>query len=512
MKRPLAVLVLLVASGLACRTQSMAGKGPPQGLREPAVAGRFYPAEPMALRRAVEKFLGDAVPPKAGTPVALVAPHAGYIFSGQIAADAWRQAEGREVDLVVILGTNHTVPPFRGAAVHPGGGFRTPLGVAEIDRGAAGALIAADAEVAWNGEAHAGEHSVEVQIPFAQVLFPKAKILPLVVGDADPAACERLGQALGAALRGRKLLVVASSDLSHYPSAADAPAVDRAVLAAVARMDGDAVRAAASREMSRGTRGLSTCACGEGPILAAISAARSLGATRGVVASYAHSGDVPVGDPHRVVGYGAVAFAGGAGGPDTGALDPPPAASPDAPLDAADRKALLGLARETIDRYLSTGTVPWPRGLSPRTRRPSGAFVTLTKDGQLRGCIGNMSAGVPLDRVVGAMALRAAFNDARFPPVAPEELPRIRVEISILTPLSPVAGPGDIVVGRDGVLLSKGGRQAVFLPQVATEQGWSRDTMLDQLCLKAGLPAGCWRKGATFSVFRSEILREGEAP
>ncbi len=141
--RRLPAAVLLVACCLACRTPSQAERGP-AAAREPAVAGRFYPAFPAALRLAVESFLRDAVPRKPGRPVALVAPHAGYIFSGQIAADAWRQAQGEEIDLVVILGTNHTAPGFRGVAIDPGGGFRTPLGVAETDRIASDALIAAD--------------------------------------------------------------------------------------------------------------------------------------------------------------------------------------------------------------------------------------------------------------------------------------------------------------------------------------------------------------------------------
>lgn len=508
MKR-VAVVVLLVACCLACRTPTQAGREP-AAARDPAVAGRFYPDSAAPLRLAVEAYLRDAVPRKADRPVALIAPHAGYIFSGQIAADAWRQAQGDPVDLVVILGTNHTAPPFAGVAIDPGSGFRTPLGVAETDRAAAEALIAADPDCRFDAGVHAREHSVEVQVPFVQVLFPKAKILPAVVGSADPGLCDRLGRALGAVLRGRKGLVVASSDLSHYPSASDADAVDRRVLEAAARLDPEALRAAIRDGMSRGVPGLSTCACGEAPILAALSAARALGATRGTVVSYANSGDVAVGEPDRVVGYGAVAFGAGPPGADTSALEGGEDAPGPGGFGAADRRALLALARETIRRYLESGTIPLSRGLSARARARRGAFVTLTKGGELRGCIGRMSPGARLDQVVGAMALQAALRDPRFPPVTPEEVPGLRIEISVLTPMRPVAGAGEIVVGRDGVLLSKDGRSAVFLPQVATEQGWGRDEMLDHLCLKAGLPAGSWKSGARFSVFQAEVFREGE--
>ena len=286
--------------------------------------------------------------------------------------------------------------------------------------------------------------------------------------------------------------------------------LDRKVLRAAAGLDPRAFRAANADVMSRGVAGLVTGACGEAPVLAAMAAAREMGATRGTVVSYANSGDVAVGDPGRVVGYGAVVFTNGPPGADTAALDLPRDDGVPGPLDAADKRALLALARETIRRYLETGTIPLSRGLSARARAPRGAFVTLTRDGALRGCIGRMAPDARLDRVVGAMALEAALSDPRFPPVAAAELAGLRIEISVLTPMRPVSGPGDVVVGRDGVLLSKDGRSAVFLPQVATEQGWGRDEMLDNLCLKAGLPAGSWRSGAKLSVFQADVFREGE--
>ncbi len=500
-------IVQLLAVSILAGVQAFAFPGKEANMREPAVADKFYPADPRALRAAVEAFLRDAVPARAKKPYALIVPHAGYIFSGQIAADAFRQAQGGGYDLVVILGANHAAPPFPGAALHPGTGFRTPLGTAEIDGELVRALAAADPAFILDAKVHAAEHSVEVQVPFVQVLFPAARIIPAVVGSSDPALCEKLGRALGKALAGRKALVVASTDLSHYPAAADAGKTDRKVLSAMATLDPFPLLKAVEEEMARGVPGLDTCVCGEAPVLVAMAAARALGAKRGVVASYANSGDALVGEPGRVVGYGAVAFDAGSGGPDISAL----AALPDppaGPLDAGDKKALLAFARATIARYLATGTLPLPRALPPRTRRPQGAFVTLKERGELRGCIGDMSSGSPLGKTVGVMALQAAFNDGRFRPVAASELSGLTVEISALTPMKPVAGWKDIVVGRDGVLLRKEGRTAVFLPQVAGEQGWTREQMLDQLCLKAGLPAGCWKEGASFMVHQAEVFGE----
>jgi len=500
---PLAALTILCATAADCEAGVKASA---QKERSPAVAGKFYPDDPAKLAAAVKGYLEDALPPAGGRPIALVVPHAGYVFSGQIAADAFRQASGHDYDLVVILGTNHTTPGFNGVSVYDGTGYRTPLGVAKIDTEVAAALREADPSFAYRPGVHAREHSVEVAVPFVQVALPEARIVTAVVGKPDLDLCTRFGEALAGVLKGRKALVVASSDLSHYPDYEDAVAADRRTLTAIAALDPKAAQAAIRKEMRKPAPGLSTCACGEAPVLAAMTAARALGATRGVVLSYANSGDTAFGRPTRVVGYGAVAYYAGPGKTDTRALRDPEVAGPEAALSAEDKEALLDIARSTIDRYLRSGTVPLARGFSPVLWRKQGAFVTLEKKGQLRGCIGHMAEDAPLGRVVGTMALQAAFQDSRFSPLRLEEWPEVEIEISVLTPFKRVAGYEEIEVGRDGVLMHKGGRRAVFLPQVATEHNWDRDTMLDRLCRKAGLPAGCWREGAEFHTFQADVF------
>ena len=298
-------------------------------VRMPAVAGSFYPADPRRLAVEVNALLGQARPPRGGRPVALVVPHAGFAVSGRLAADGWRQAQGHRYDLVVLLGTNHTAGYFTGVSVFLGGGFRTPLGVVEVDEPAAAGLLAADRDCSSDPAPHEREHSIEVQLPFVQTVLPGVPILPVVVGDEDPRLCARLGVALANVLAGRRPLIVASSDLSHFPSYEDALAADRAVLAAMARLDPDALRETIAREEGAGRRGLDTCACGLAPVLAAMTAARTLGATRGTVISRACSGDAPPGDRSRVVGYGAVRFTAGEPGADLAALDEPaPHSSP----------------------------------------------------------------------------------------------------------------------------------------------------------------------------------------
>jgi AmmeMemoRadiSam system protein B/AmmeMemoRadiSam system protein A len=483
--------------------------GNSKAVREPAVAGQFYPAQPAALKQALEAYLRDAVPPKPDRPIAIVVPHASYIYSAQIAADAWRQAGRHRYDTVVLLGTNHTGAATGRVSVYSGAGFRTPLGTVQVDKTIVDALLKEDPTSMLDQAAHASEHSIEVHVPFVQYLFPGAKIVAAVVGTQDPASCARFGRALGKVLKDRQALIVASSDLSHYPSARDAASVDRRTLEAIASLSPDRLHSSAQAEMQRGIPDLVTTACGEAPIMAAMTAAMLLGATRGTIVSYANSADVAVGDPARAVGYGAVVFTAGERGSDTSALTPQPAPK-DAPLTAADKKALLQLARETLWRYLNTETLPLARGLDPKLQRERGVFVTLKKRGDLRGCIGNITGGAPLCRLVSMMALEAALNDPRFSKVQPKELDSLEIEISVLTPPRSIRAPQEIVVGRDGVILSKSGRSAVFLPQVATEQGWGLEEMLDNLSLKAGLPAGAWRTGASFSVFQAEVFGEAE--
>jgi AmmeMemoRadiSam system protein B/AmmeMemoRadiSam system protein A len=508
----LAIVIVIAAMGPAAADAGAPASTPTaKEIREPAVADQFYPGSAKALREAVRRFLQDAPPPAATRPVAIVVPHAGYAFSGEIAAEGWRYASARAPELVVILGTNHTVAGFNGAAISPASGFRTPLGVVEVDRETAEAIIRADPEVVFDARPHEREHSIEVQIPFVQVLFPAAKILPLVVGAPDLGLCNRLGQALARVLRGRNVLIVASSDLSHYPAVRDAEAVDRKVLAAIASFDPAGVRSVIHAQMSRGVNSLVTCACGEAPILAAMTAAKELGATRGTVLRYGNSAESPLGDEDRVVGYGALAFVSGPGGVDIHALDPQAPPPTNGLLDAQAKSALLAYARETLVRFMETQTTPSARRLPPAAALRRGAFVTLNEHGQLRGCIGQIVPERTLGTTVGRMALAAALSDDRFQPVAKEELPSIEIEISVLSPTKPVA-VNDIVVGRDGVVLAKEGRRAVFLPQVATEQRWGRGEMLDHLCQKADLPRDCWHEGAVFEAFQADVFGEAKQP
>ncbi len=506
MKRINSVTIMILA---VCLAPFVSGASGP-GVREPAVAGRFYPGDPDVLRNAVRAYLENAVKQSGERPVAIIAPHAGYIYSGQIAADAFNQAAGNDYDIVVILGANHTSPGFAGVSVYPEAGYKTPLGTAMIDVELVKKLQKENRDVIFRESVHSGEHSVEVMVPFIQMLFSNVKIVTAVVGSPDIKLCERFGKSLARILNGKNPLIVASSDLSHYPKYDDAKQVDGKTLEAFAKMDLAGVAATLGNLMSKNTPNLSTCACGQAPAMAAIAAAKTLGANCGEIVSYSNSGDAAVGDRSRVVGYGAVVFS-----KDDSCKKPKPkktskTSNAKAGYTAGQKKALLSFARETIKQALTAGTAPLARGFDPILQNKQGAFVTLNKGGRLRGCIGHMQEDTPLCQIVGTMALQAAFNDRRFRPVRMAELRDIEIEISVLTPFRQVDGVDDIKVGRDGVVIKKDGRSAVFLPQVAPEQGWTRDEMLDHLSAKAGLPKNGWKNGARFFTFQANVFSEAD--
>jgi AmmeMemoRadiSam system protein A len=302
-------------------------------------------------------------------------------------------------------------------------------------------------------------------------------------------------------------LVVTSSDLSHYPQFDDAIKVDNNTLKTIAGLNPKKIVEEMENELDKNTPQLVTCACGEAPILAAVSFANEVGANRASIISYSNSGYNPIGSANKVVGYGAVVISEG---------------KPFIPQDVdsivtnnsyvlteSDKISLLKYARETLQQYFETQSVPLPRNINAMLKIKRGAFVTLNKNEQLRGCIGHMSEDTPLCTMVGAMALQAAFNDTRFSPLTKEELSQVEIEISVLTPFTQIKSADEIKLGRDGVIVKKGNKQAVFLPQVANETGWSKEKFLDQLCYKAGLNAGDWKDAELFT-FQADVFGEAD--
>jgi AmmeMemoRadiSam system protein B/AmmeMemoRadiSam system protein A len=502
----LAASILVLAWGCGGTEESKEGRaamrsGDAPLVRPPVVAGQFYPGDAATLGRDVERFLEQADP--AGVPgriVGLVAPHAGYVYSGGVAAHAYRLLERGQFDVAVVLAPSHRVP-FGGASVFLGDAYQTPLGLVPVDTELSRRLADVSPLVSYRPEAHRYEHSLEVQLPFLQKTLGDFKLVAVVMGRNDVAQCESIADALADLLRDRRALVVASTDLSHYHSQTEAVTLDQVVLRHVEQFDPKGLLA----DMSRGE-----CeACGAIPMATAMMASRQLGATGAVVLKYATSGDV-TGDHSAVVGYMAAALYADTDTTDTTTNSPKPDGHEEWPALSPDaQRELLKMARETIAGYLENGSVSHFEPVLDELRSKRGVFVTLTENGMLRGCIGHHEPDAPLYRLVPEMAVAAAFRDPRFPPLTSEEFSRIHIKISAyLTPVYRIASPSEYELGAHGIILEKGGCAATFLPEVPVEQGWDRETTFEHLCLKAGLPRGAWREGSSLRVYKTQVFEE----
>jgi hypothetical protein len=456
-----------------------------------------YRNDPEELARRVDAMLSEAPPPaRREAPVGIVVPHAGYIYSGPIAAYAYRAVQDKDYDTVVVIGLSHR-EPFQGISVLDAESFQSPLGAIPCDREMIASMLQAHRAITYRPGAHDNEHSLEVQIPFLQRSLKDFRIVMAVIGSRDPEAEEAFAALLAREAAGKKLLMVASSDFSHYYPYDLANRMDRVALHSVLALD--------SEGLSRDIRARKCEMCGLRPVQTLVAAARRMGIRRGDLLRQANSGDT-AGPRDRVVGYAAVAFYG-----DEEADQPVETKErASSALDPSSKRELMAIARGAIEGIVRDGRAPGPVSDNPALQTPRGAFVTIKINGRLRGCIGNFGIrnAKPLFRTVSEMAVAAAVQDPRFPPLSKKELPKIEVEISALSPLRPISDVGEIEVGRHGLYITKGGRSGVLLPQVAAEYGWDRATFLEQTCRKAGLGPGEWKEGAVISVFEAEVFGE----
>ena len=458
-------------------------------VRPAAVAGAFYEGEKEALAANVAALLAEAkkqVQVRPGPPPkALIVPHAGYVYSGPVAASAYALLTGARglVTRVVLLGPAHRVF-LRGLALPDARAFRTPLGEVPLDRELV-SRIAGMPQVGINGEAHRLEHSLEVQLPFLQTILGDFTLLPLVVGQASP---QEVAEVLDTVRGGPETLIVVSSDLSHYLKSSLAREIDSRTAQAILDLDPEIVPEEA---------------CGAFPVNGLLVAARKWHLSPFEV-DLRNSGDT-AGTPDQVVGYGSFAF-----------FDEKPGgrAGTEAEEEAVDGTRLVDLAREAVEVRLGHGTLSRPEGM-PWLSRPGATFVTLTKHGNLRGCIGTLESFRPLLEDLRANAVGAAFHDPRFPPVVRGELDRIRFEVSLFSspePLS-VAGERELLERLrpevDGLVLALGRARATFLPQV-WEQLSEPEEFVRHLKEKAGLPPDFWSEGLRFWRYGVQKWKEDD--
>ncbi len=462
-------------------------------IKEPSVAGAFYPDNPKELSAMVDKFIASAAPEAIGGEIfTLISPHAGYGFSGETAAFGYKLLKDKSYKTVVIIGTGHHYA-FSGVSVYPEGSFATPLGNIPVDEEFAQKLLGRDKEIYFEPRAFEKEHSVEVQLPFLQKVFTDYgwKIVPLVMGDCTLSTCKELSALLKEAIALRKdVLVVVSTDMYHGYDYDEANKVDSFTLSYIKNMDAEG--------LYYGLREEKLQLCGGFGVVSAIILSKSLGNGKVEILKHTNSAEVTNKKIKGVwtVGYASLAILQEKGDK--------------AMLNKEERKKLLGIARKSIETYLKSGKKLELNEADPLLLKEMGAFVTLNEHGELRGCIGNLVGQGPLYLTVRDMAIEAATGDPRFPAVVPDELKNIDIEISVLSPMQRIDNPDKIRLGTDGVLVRKGFRSGVFLPQVATETGWTKEEFMSNLCAhKAGLEPDAWKdKDTEISTFTAEVFSE----
>ncbi|KPL20591.1 MAG: hypothetical protein AMS23_10705 [Bacteroides sp. SM1_62] len=471
--------------------------------RPPAVAGSFYSGDPDILRKDLEFLFSRALPGStSGQVLAVIAPHAGYPFSGEVAASSYRQVDAtRSYKNVFVIGSSHSYA-FEGAAIYQSGDFETPLGVVPVNHNLALELTKRESAFIKDEQAHRNEHSLEVQLPFLQYYLEKDfQLVPILLGTRSPSTCQKIARALEPYLNEDNLFVI-SADFSHYPDYRNATEVDIRTAKAICSNSTEEFLSTIDENLEKNIPNLATSACAWPAILTLLyMTEQKMDDISYKLVQYQNSGDSQHGDKSRVVGYCAIAVS--LAGSKTEARFM---------LSTQDKKDLLDIARLTLDNYIGKGLIQPVKNdhYSAALKTHTGAFVTLQKNGNLRGCIGRFEPDQPLYQVVRDMTISASTKDYRFKPVTPAELDEIELEISVLTPLIRIQDPSEIMLGLHGIYIKKGAKSGTFLPQVATQTGWTLEEFLGH-CARDKVHIGWYGwKDAEIYTYEALIFSEHE--
>lgn len=471
-----------------------------KNIRKAACAGDWYPKSPVELTKQIAAFFAESEKiPLENSISALIVPHAGYIYSGKTAAKAYKQLEGKQFDTVVVVAPSHKVF-FQGCSVFDGDGYATPLGVVEIDTELSEKIGTILPNVYLSNMGHGagedrGEHALELQLPFLQVVLGKFKLVAIIMGDQEESTINALSEVLAGNLSETNTLLVASTDLSHFHSEKQANRLDGELKKVLEKYDPELL-------MDKLEKG-KTEACGGGIVASVLKATKRMGGSRVEIFEYTTSGAV-TGDFDEVVGYlSAAVISGKEVIQKKRSLLGVPVAKPknEFMITAADELQLKEIAKNAIEARLNNKSYSAP--VSEKFNIKRGLFVTLKIHGELRGCIGTIKAREPLYDAVANMAIAAAFEDPRFVEISEQDFEAVEIEISILSPLKRVHDISEIKVGRDGLLINLEMHSGLLLPQVASENNWDVIQFVEQTCLKAGLPKNSY-KDRTAELYRFE--------
>ncbi len=470
--------------------------------RKPVVSGQFYPDNKEALQTTLIDLFSKAEKRAFHEPVAaVIAPHAGYVYSGVVAASSYNQIDPEtEYDNIFILGTSHR-ESFEGASIYSEGHYETPLGTVKVNRDLAHQLIEEYDKFHFRESAHNNEHSLEVQLPFLQYHLEKPfQIVPVVTGTHDPKVCEKIGNALKPYFNERNLFII-STDFSHYPNYNDAKKIDEATANAVTSNSVQRLIQTIRANTNKDVKNLLTSMCGWPSVLSLLSVTEGQDDIVARKILYENSGD-RMSDKSRVVGYWSIVFYRKQTENRDMSFE----------INSKEKEVLLDIARNTLENFIRHGIIPEvdESKITKTLETPAGAFVTLHKKGELRGCIGRFKPEKPLYKVVQDMAIASSTQDVRFPEVSEDELDEIDIEISVLTPMERVSSVDEIELGKHGVYIKKGNRAGTFLPQVAEMTNWSKEEFLGHCARdKAGLRWNEWKDGETeLYTYRAIIINE----
>lgn len=463
--------------------------------RKPAVAGRFYAGSKETLTKDINQLFSLAKERKSDA-VAVISPHAGYVFSGEVAASAINQINpNKHYKNIFVIASSHT-SYFEGASIYNTGNYETPLGEVKVNTALCNELIKSSNIFSFYPDAHKTEHSIEVQLPLLQVhLKNDFQIVPIVVGASDAKTSKDVADALKPYWNDDNIFIV-SSDFSHYPNYDNAIKMDLETASAICSSNPDSLINFLNESKKQNISNLSTNCCAWNSVLVLMHLAGDNFDYNMI--QYKNSGDSEYGDHDRVVGYWAISL--------TKKTDK------SFNLSDEDKIQLLKLARNAAESKVKEGKMPDVSQIifSENLNEKCGAFVTFHKNLDLRGCIGRFEPNMPLYQVVEEMAIAAAINDYRFSPISLDELGLVDIEISVLTPMVKIDSIEQIVLGKHGIYISKNGRGGTFLPQVATDTGWTLDEFLGHCARdKASIGYDGW-KNADIYTYEAIIFSEKE--
>lgn len=466
--------------------------------RMPAVAGQFYPSIKSDLISTLQDLFSEAIAPLNENVLAIISPHAGYVFSGTVAASSFNQVDSdKDYDNVFVIASSHTAY-FEGASLYSIGNYETPLGDINVNIELVNTLINENEFFSYVPKAHISEHSLEVQLPFLQYHLKKDfEIVPIVIGTQSKSVCKKMANVLKPFFNENNLFII-SSDFSHYPSYEEANKWDKISADAILLNDPDEFYTAINDKKDDDVLNLVTRSCGWSSLLTLLYITEDMEDIEYSHIQYKNSGDTDIGDKSRVVGYNAIII-----------TKNDPFNSGYFNLDKQDILDLLEIARNTLNTYIDSGIVlDLNENYSAILTSPCGAFVTLNKNHHLRGCIGRFKVEEPLYKVVQQMTIASSTQDTRFEPVKKNELDDIEIEISVLSPMIKIDSIDEIELGKHGIYISKGYRNGTFLPQVATETGWSLEEFLGHCARdKAGVGWDGW-KDADIYIYEAIVFSE----